>query len=76
MWGTGRVADAVDPLEGVPQSGRDRLELNKAGLFTSDLTVNEYLLVEDAGFEPLGLVSAARSTRSATSASGGTAARS
>jgi uncharacterized protein YbjQ (UPF0145 family) len=45
-----------DPLEGVPQSGRDRLELNKAGLFTSDLSVNEYLLVEDAGYEPLGLV--------------------
>lgn len=45
-----------DPLEGVPQSGRERLELNKAGLFTSDLTVNEYLLVEDAGYEPLGLV--------------------
>jgi uncharacterized protein YbjQ (UPF0145 family) len=50
------MADAGDPLEGVPQSGRDRLELNKAGLFTSDLTVNEYLLVEDAGYEPLGLV--------------------
>lgn len=33
-----------------------RLEQNKAGLFTSDLTVNEYLLVEDAGYEPLGLV--------------------
>lgn len=29
---------------------------NKHGLFTSDLTVNEYVLVEDAGFEPLGLV--------------------
>lgn len=45
-----------DPLEGVPESGRARLEQNKAGLFTSDLTVNEYLLIEDAGYEPLGLV--------------------
>jgi uncharacterized protein YbjQ (UPF0145 family) len=45
-----------DPLEGVPESGRARLEQNKAGLFTSDLSVNEYLLVEDAGYEPLGLV--------------------
>ncbi len=36
--------------------GRQRLHDNQAGLFTSDLTVNEYLLVEDAGFEPLGLV--------------------
>jgi uncharacterized protein YbjQ (UPF0145 family) len=49
------VADP-DPLEGVPQSGRDRLEQNKAGLFTSDLSVNEYLLIEDVGYEPLGLV--------------------
>jgi len=46
----------ADPLEGVPESGRARLEQNKAGLFTSDLTVNEYLLIEDAGYEPLGLV--------------------
>jgi uncharacterized protein YbjQ (UPF0145 family) len=45
-----------DPLEGVPASGRERLEANKAGLFTSDLSVNEYLLIEDAGYEPLGLV--------------------
>jgi uncharacterized protein YbjQ (UPF0145 family) len=43
-------------MEGVPRSGRDRLGQNKAGLFTSDFTVNEYLLVEDAGYEPLGLV--------------------
>jgi uncharacterized protein YbjQ (UPF0145 family) len=50
------MADARDPLEGVPQSGRDRLELNRAGLFTSDLSVSEYLLIEDAGYEPLGLV--------------------
>jgi len=40
----------------VPASGRARLAESRAGLFTSDLTVNEYLLVEDAGFEPLGLV--------------------
>jgi uncharacterized protein YbjQ (UPF0145 family) len=46
----------ADRLEGVPESGRARLEQNKAGLFTSDLTVNEYLLIEDAGYEPLGLV--------------------
>lgn len=45
-----------DPLEGVPDAGRARLEQNKAGLFTSDLSVNEYLLIEDVGYEPLGLV--------------------
>jgi uncharacterized protein YbjQ (UPF0145 family) len=49
------VADE-DRLEGVPESGRARLEQNKAGLFTSDLSVNEYLLIEDVGYEPLGLV--------------------
>lgn len=38
------------------QVSRDRLQENLGGLFTSDLTVNEYLLVADAGFEPLGLV--------------------
>jgi len=49
---------AYDPssTEGVPQSGRARLEQNKAGLFTSDLSVNEFLLVRQAGFQPLGLV--------------------
>lgn len=40
----------------IGDAGRERLRETKAGLFTSDLTVNEYLLVEDAGFEPLGLV--------------------
>ncbi len=42
-----------------PTSGdaasRQRLRDGKDGLFTSDLTVNEYMLVEDAGFEPPGL---------------------
>jgi uncharacterized protein YbjQ (UPF0145 family) len=43
-------------LEGIPDSGRVRLEQNKEGLFTSDLTVNEFLLITEAGFDPLGLV--------------------
>jgi uncharacterized protein YbjQ (UPF0145 family) len=43
-------------LEGVPESGVERLEQNKAGLFTSDLSVNEFLLVKEAGFDPVGLV--------------------
>ena len=46
----------ADPLEGIPQSGRERLRQSKGGVFTSDLSVNEYLLVEDVGFEPLGFV--------------------
>ncbi|HEY7891895.1 MAG TPA: heavy metal-binding domain-containing protein [Solirubrobacteraceae bacterium] len=49
---------AYDPtsLEGVPEAGRTRLQQNRAGLFTSDLSVNEFLLVRQAGFDPVGLV--------------------
>jgi uncharacterized protein YbjQ (UPF0145 family) len=49
---------AYDPtsLEGVPEAGRARLEQNRAGLFTSDLSVNEFLLIKQAGFDPVGLV--------------------
>jgi uncharacterized protein YbjQ (UPF0145 family) len=49
---------AYDPqsTEGVPEAGRERLRQNRAGLFTSDLSVNEFLLVREAGFTPVGLV--------------------
>jgi uncharacterized protein YbjQ (UPF0145 family) len=49
---------SYDPtsLEGVPEAGRTRLQQNKAGLFTSDLSVNEFLLIKEAGFQPMGLV--------------------
>ena len=43
-------------LEGVPEHGRERMAESRQGLFTSDLSVDEYLLVEAAGFEPLGFV--------------------
>ncbi len=47
-------------LAGIPASGRERIERMKQevarGFFTSDLSVNEFLLVKQAGFEPLGLV--------------------
>ena len=62
---------AYDPssTEGVPEAGRARLQQNRAGLFTSDLSVNEFLLVRQAGFQPLGLVIGARaSTTSAQQA--------
>src|SRR6202040_3842740 len=42
--------------EGVPEHGRERLARMGAGFFTSDLSVNEFLLVKQAGFDPLGLV--------------------
>jgi uncharacterized protein YbjQ (UPF0145 family) len=47
-------------LAGIPESGRERIERMKRevarGFFTSDLSINEFLLVKHAGFEPLGLV--------------------
>jgi uncharacterized protein YbjQ (UPF0145 family) len=43
--------------EGLPEHGRERLQKMKAAnFFTSDLSVNEFLLVKEAGFDPLGLV--------------------
>jgi uncharacterized protein YbjQ (UPF0145 family) len=47
-------------LAGIPESGRHRIQRMKQeverGFFTSDLSVNEFLLVKQSGFEPLGLV--------------------
>src|SRR5919202_384104 len=47
-------------MAGVPTHGRERLErarrAGSRGFFTSDLSVNEFLLVKHAGFDPLGLV--------------------
>ena len=49
----------MPPVQGIPQLGIDRLRRTTAGetaFFTSDLSVNEFLLVREAGFDPLGLV--------------------
>src|SRR5580698_11161470 len=47
--------------EGLPVAARQRLTdmrgtAQKRGLFTSDLSINEFLLVREAGFDPVGLV--------------------
>ncbi len=47
--------------EGLPEHALERLkgmreQGNQEGVFTSDLSVNEYLLVRESGFEPVGLV--------------------
>src|ERR1700692_249282 len=49
---------SYDPTstERVPGHGRERLAQMQKGFFTSDLSVNEFLLVRQAGFQPLGLV--------------------
>jgi uncharacterized protein YbjQ (UPF0145 family) len=52
---------AQDPGAQLPQHALERLQQAKSGqggrrLFTSDLSVNEFLLVKEAGFDPVGLV--------------------
>src|ERR1700740_1524298 len=65
---TGQVAEEAPhaaayeagSMAGIPESGLERIARMKQdvarGFFTSDLSVNEFLLVKGAGFEPLGLV--------------------
>jgi uncharacterized protein YbjQ (UPF0145 family) len=50
--------ETYDPTstEGIPPAGKSRLAQNRQGLFTSDLSVNEFLLIKQAGFDPVGLV--------------------
>ncbi len=44
-------------LHDLPQHAKERLaEMREHRFFTSDLSVNEFLLVKEAGFQPLGLV--------------------
>jgi uncharacterized protein YbjQ (UPF0145 family) len=41
----------------LPKHARERLEeMRKKNLFTCDLSINEFLLVKECGFDPLGLV--------------------
>ncbi len=47
---------ANEPADDLPKDAHHRLEELEHGLFTSDLSVNEFLLVKDAGFHPLGFV--------------------
>ena len=45
------------PAADLPKHARERLtEMRRKHFFTSDLSVNEFLLVKEAGFLPLGLV--------------------
>jgi uncharacterized protein YbjQ (UPF0145 family) len=55
------TTEPINPRDaGVPEDAIHRLEEMRPGqatsLFTSDLSVNEFLLVREAGFRPLGLV--------------------
>ena len=48
-------------FEGLPEAAKDRLQRMRGtgaapALFTSDLSVNEFLLVKEVGFHPLGFV--------------------
>ena len=55
----GSEAGGAPPLDasGVPQAGDARLaEIATGKVFTSDLSVNEFVLVQEAGFQPLSMV--------------------
>ena len=48
---------APSQFDDLPVHARERLaEMREHHLFTSDLTVNEFVLVREAGFDPVGLV--------------------
>ena len=54
---TQEPAPDVAPAADLPVHARERLgQMRKSHFFTSDLSVNEFLLVKESGFEPLGLV--------------------
>jgi uncharacterized protein YbjQ (UPF0145 family) len=42
--------------DGLPEGASKRLEEIEKGLFTSDLSVNEFLVVKEVGFHPVGFV--------------------
>ena len=49
------MSNANDPV--LPKHAHDRIaEMREHKLFTCDLSINEFLLVREAGFDPLGLV--------------------
>ncbi|MEO7113157.1 MAG: hypothetical protein ABI183_22150, partial [Polyangiaceae bacterium] len=44
------------PAADLPQHARERLlDMRNRRFFTSDLSVNEFLVVKEVGFDPLGL---------------------
>lgn len=56
------MSQQISPQDGdLPVHARERLDsmridASHRGLFTSDLSINEFLLVREAGFDPVGLV--------------------
>lgn len=56
----GRTSSPVDAVAWEPEAASGRLAktagAEPAGVFTSDLSVSEYVLLGEAGFEPLGFV--------------------
>jgi len=74
-----QAAYQAGSLAGIPDSGRERIERMKQevarGFFTSDLSVNEFLLVKQSGFEPLGMVLGSSIYHIVGSRQGGTRAR-
>src|SRR6202790_1192715 len=56
MRDTNDMSDTNDTPQDLPEGASRRLAELEHGLFTSDLSVNEFLLVKEVGFHPLGFV--------------------
>jgi uncharacterized protein YbjQ (UPF0145 family) len=51
------MTDAAEgPPKDLPEGASKRLAELEHGLFTSDLSVNEFLLIKEVGFHPVGFV--------------------
>jgi uncharacterized protein YbjQ (UPF0145 family) len=56
------MSESIEEVRRIPEHAKQRLEEMRGTdggpprLFTSDLSVNEFLMIEQAGFEPLGFV--------------------
>ena len=53
---TGETGATDETPADLPEGASRRLQELENGLFTSDLSVNEFLLIKEVGFHPLGFV--------------------
>src|SRR6202790_3856658 len=56
MRDTNDMSDTNDTPQDLPEGASRRVKELEHGLFTSDLSVNEFLLIKEVGFHPLGFV--------------------
>ncbi len=71
------MSDAPEELpQDLPEGASKRLAELEQGLFTSDLSVNEFLLIKEVGFHPVGFVMGSSIYHTGSRPGGGARARS